>query len=150
MHFFREKSCIWWREKWYLVERQIVFYGEKKYIWWGKIRVVAGNFVICACQPRHLPRHISLEQDLPFIPKYLEHHIISIYPQLHLAPFPAYFFQHRKLLYTSPRPEISIPYPYPSKSTHGTRRNIHLRDGLFQETHYYSSCPTLIGIESGA
>ena len=47
--------------------------GQKKkklnYIWWKKIRVVGGNFVICACQPRHLPRHISFQRDLPFIPK---------------------------------------------------------------------------------
>ena len=85
-----EKGYIWWRKKLYLMDKKVIFgrekiiydgentlylverelyLMEKKVIFGGeKIRVVAGNFVICACQPRHLPRHISLEQDLPFIP----------------------------------------------------------------------------------
>ena len=80
----REIKLYLGENKLYLVERKKIIFGEEKIVFGGekiifgeekklyfvekKIRVVAGNFVICGCQPRHLPRHISLERDLPFIP----------------------------------------------------------------------------------
>ena len=75
--YLMDKKVIFGREKiiydgentLYLVERELYLMEKKVIFGVEKIRVVAGNFVICACQPRHLPRHISLERDLPFIPE---------------------------------------------------------------------------------
>ena len=41
----------------------------RNFITWRKNGVVSGNFVICSCQPSHLPRHISFRVDLSSISK---------------------------------------------------------------------------------
>ena len=41
----------------------------RNFITWRKNGVVSGNFVICSCQPSHLPRHISFRGDLSSISK---------------------------------------------------------------------------------
>ena len=74
--FGGEKNCTWWRDNLYFMERKNIFGGEKL----GSLPAISlsvpVNLAICHDTSVWNKIYRLFQKYFPFIPEYLEHHII--------------------------------------------------------------------------